>query len=124
MNDEKYVFRVAWSLTLLAVCILLFLAVFTGCTTAEARPSTWDQYCQKCHGVYGSGNTAMGKRLNLKDLKDSTITEDKVRVTIFNGKNKMPAFKSKLSSAEVDQLVEFVMNLRVASAKLKAANVE
>lgn len=112
MTRETKVVR--WFVVVMAIIYALGLVLYfsMGCSTAEARPSNWDTYCMKCHGVYGSGKTPLGQRLKVKDLKDSTLDEDQVRTIIFNGKNKMPSYSKKLSSAEVDQLVEFVMNLR------------
>jgi len=33
----------------------------------------WDKQCAKCHGKDGNGQTAMGKKLSIRDLSDAKV---------------------------------------------------
>jgi len=70
--------------------------------------------CTMCHGPDGSGNTPMGKKLGLLDLRAPTTqkqTDPQLVAVIENGKNKMPGQKGHLSKDELKQLVTFVRAL-------------
>jgi mono/diheme cytochrome c family protein len=73
----------------------------------------WAQNCASCHGKDGSGNTAMGKKLGVKDYtKDQGFSDAEAANTIKNGKGKMKAYKGKLSDADVKALVAYVRSLK------------
>lgn len=70
--------------------------------------------CVMCHGADGSGNTPMGKKLGLADLraKNTQSQADAQLVAIVeNGKGKMPGQKERLSKDEIRQLVTYIRNL-------------
>ena len=64
--------------------------------------------CASCHGPDGAGQTAIGKSLKIKDLKDAAD----VKNVTENGKGKMPAYKGKLSADELDAVVKYVQSLK------------
>ena len=66
--------------------------------------------CAMCHGADGSGNTPMGKKLELKDLKTSKLTDAEMIELVTKGKNKMPA--AKLSGAEIKEVVSYVRGMQ------------
>ena len=41
-------------------------------SAADAK-ANWDGQCTKCHGADGKGQTAMGKKLGLKDYTDAKV---------------------------------------------------
>ena len=74
--------------------------------------------CAMCHGADGSGNTPMGKRLNLKDLGSAEVqhlSDAEITQIIDDGKGdgavKMPAFKSRLKPEQVKDLVAHIRSL-------------
>jgi mono/diheme cytochrome c family protein len=74
--------------------------------------------CAMCHGADGSGNTPMGKKLNLKDLGSSEVqkmSDAEMKQLIENGGGsgtvKMPAFKSRLKPEQVQDLVAYIRSL-------------
>ena len=93
------------------------LALITGAllsfpVCAETAAKNWETHCAKCHGVDGKGQTTMGKKLKAKDYTDAKVQdafkdEDLLKITV-DGKEKMPAYKDKLSAAEAKDLVAFV----------------
>lgn len=50
---------------------ILALAATTVALSAADANEIWDKSCKKCHGADGKGQTAMGKKLELKDLTDA-----------------------------------------------------
>jgi cytochrome c6 len=69
--------------------------------------------CATCHSQNGIP-TAVGKSLNAPDLGSAPVqnqTNAQLQQIISNGKGNMPAFKDKLSTAEVDSLAAFVLTL-------------
>src|SRR5207302_9297500 len=69
--------------------------------------------CATCHSQNGTP-TAVGKSLNAPDLGSAPVqsqTKAQLQQIISNGKGNMPAFKDKLSEAEIDSLVAYVHTL-------------
>jgi cbb3-type cytochrome c oxidase subunit III len=67
--------------------------------------------CARCHGANGKG-TALGQSLDTPDLTDKDLqngmSNSRIRRVILNGDGSMPAFKAKLSAAEVTALTSYV----------------
>lgn len=64
--------------------------------------------CATCHGADGKGQNAMGKKMNLRDLGSAEVqkqTDQQFHDWTANGKGKMPAYKGKLTDAEITALV-------------------
>jgi cytochrome c6 len=71
--------------------------------------------CAPCHGPDGKGDTSMGKMLKVRDLSSADVqkqTNAELTAIIEDGKGKMPAYKGKLSSGEVKELVSFIRSLK------------
>jgi mono/diheme cytochrome c family protein len=85
---------------------------------ADATPDGAALYkakCAVCHGAGGSGQTAVGKSMRLKALGSPEVQRqnDQALIKIVEaGKGKMPAYKGKLSAAEVKQIVSYVKTFR------------
>ena len=93
---------------ILAIIIASSSAVFG----ADAA-ALWAQNCASCHGKDGSGNTAMGKKLGVKDYtREQGFSDAEAANVIKNGKGKMKAYKDKLSDADVKALVAYVRGLK------------
>ena len=77
--------------------------------------SAYNQSCAACHKEDGTGGKMMieGKSLNVEDLTSDKIkkfSDDKITGYIFNGVEDegMPAFKDKLSEAQIREIVDYV----------------
>jgi len=96
--------------------ILVFATIViasAGIGVAADAAANWSQLCASCHGKDGSGNTAMGKKLGVKDYsKDQGFSDAEAANVIKNGKGKMKAYKGKLSDADVKALVAYVRTLK------------
>src|SRR3982751_4305588 len=79
--------------TISAVAILTFLltvAVTSGRAPANATKGaeTYKTKCVACHGSDGGGNTPMGQRMKVRDLRSSEVqkqTDDELSAIITNG---------------------------------------
>ncbi len=95
-----------------SVIVAIVLASSGAAFGADAA-ALWAQNCASCHGKDGSGNTAMGKKLGVKDYtKDQGFSDAEATNIIANGKGKMKAYKGKLSDAVVKALVAYVRTLK------------
>jgi cytochrome c6 len=70
--------------------------------------------CASCHGLDGSGNTVMGKKLEVKDLRSAEaqkLTDAQMTTIIAKGKGKMPGNEKNFSAERIKQLVAYVREL-------------
>ena len=92
----------------IAACTLPTFAQNTGAATYTSK-------CQMCHGADGTGNTPAGKAMKVPSfLSPATVKEsnaDLIAVT-KNGKGKMPAYGSKLTDAEIKDVIAHVRTLQ------------
>ncbi len=61
--------------------------------------------CAPCHGASGGGG--VGAKLSGGKLVEQIPDPADQRLLIENGRNQMPAFNEKLSSAEIDAVVRY-----------------
>lgn len=98
---------------ILMIAIVLLSSV--GIASAEgAGKNIFTSKCSICHGPDGSGKTSMGKALNIADLHSATVqkmADGDLKNVITNGKNKMPAFKGKLTDAQIDDVIAYIRSL-------------
>ena len=71
----------------------------------------WADACARCHGANGSGRDNSGKPLpdagfDFTDSRKANKKKDSewIKVTM-DGKDKMPAFKDKMSQADVEKMI-------------------
>lgn len=102
--------------------IVLLFGVATSVTPVIAQrppnpPGLFAKHCAVCHGPQGTPNPAFAKK-KVRDLQDPAwqdgITDEKIAEVIREGvpKTMMAAHKDKLTSAEIDALVQFIRGLR------------
>jgi cytochrome c6 len=71
--------------------------------------------CAGCHGADGKGDTSMGKMFKLRDFGSVDVqkqTDAQLTDIITNGKEKMPAYKGKLTDDQIKQIVAFIRSLK------------
>ncbi|PYY04765.1 MAG: cytochrome C [Acidobacteria bacterium] len=69
--------------------------------------------CQGCHGADGKA-TAIGKKLGAKDFQDpdvAKLTEADLAKVTEEGKNKMPAYKGKLTEDQIKALAKYIKEM-------------
>ena len=83
------------------------------CHAADVN-EIWDKQCVSCHAKDGSGNTRMGKKVNVKDYRDPKVQaemkDDKAAQIIKDGikekgEERMKPYKEKLSDDEIKALI-------------------
>ncbi len=92
--------------------LALALAVLASAVVvrADEAASLYSQKCALCHGKDGKG-TPTGKKMGSKDLTTLKLSQEQVVNDIANGKGKMPAFKGKITDAQIDALAKYVTGL-------------
>ena len=89
--------------------LLFAAAVLLAASVASADgKATYGAKCVACHGADGKGQSAMAKKLGVKDLTASALTPAQMEDVVAKGKGKMTAFGAKLSPAEIKDVVAFV----------------
>lgn len=93
------------------------LASLTGFADDSGAQAIWDKQCKKCHGADGSGDTPLGKKMELKDYTDAASLAELSDEDLFNmTKNgvegtKMNGYGDKLSDDEIHQLVALMRGM-------------
>lgn len=100
--------------------VVLFLASI-GLTTAPTTASAplfdetlYKAKCAMCHGADGSGNTAMAKKLGIRDLRSEAVqsqSDAALLGIITKGKGKMPPYDKSLGADKCKELVAYVRKL-------------
>ncbi len=106
----KFFVRAAKTLFIFAVALPMLPAV----ARADDGAALFKTKCAACHGPDGKGETGMGKTLKLRDLSSDDVqkqTDAQLTDIIANGKNKMPAYKGKITDDQIKQLVGYIRDL-------------
>jgi len=100
------------SLLVLAAAISLAGSLSFAQSAGEA---TYKAKCQSCHGAAGTPNPGIAKAMGVKPFSDPDVKKlseaDMIKAT-SDGKGKMPAFKGKLSDAEIKDTVAYLRTLK------------
>ena len=103
----------------LSIIVCLAAGAFTS-RAADAKEN-WEKQCQKCHGADGKGETAMGKKLKIKDYTDAKVQaemkDEEILKIIKEGKKEgsktlMKAYADVLSEAEIKDLLAYVRKFK------------
>ncbi len=95
----------------LAAVILMAGAVGFAQSSGEA---TYKAKCQSCHGAEGMPNPGIAKAMGVKPVSDPSVksmSEAQMIAVTTNGKNKMPAYKGKLTDAQIKDSVDYFRSL-------------
>jgi mono/diheme cytochrome c family protein len=96
---------------------IAFLTLGAAAAFAADAPGAVEIYktkCASCHGPDGAGQTPAGKAMKVRDLRSAEVQKESdadLLKSISDGKGKMPAYKSKLSVADVASLVAYIRGL-------------
>ena len=75
--------------------------------------ANYAKHCEACHGPEATGGLVKvdNKQIKVPSLKSDHAlkhTDDKITKMITNGEEEMPAFKDKMSAAEIQDMVRYV----------------
>jgi mono/diheme cytochrome c family protein len=79
-------------------------------SAAQSAADNYKAKCAMCHGADGSKSMMGAKPLNgaeVQGMSDADLTG-----AIVNGKGKMPAYKGKLTDAQIKDLVAYIRTLK------------
>jgi mono/diheme cytochrome c family protein len=94
--------------------IAVFAATAFSTRAATAGDETFKAKCVGCHGADGSGDTAMGKKFKLRDLRSADVQKQSdadLQSVIEKGKPPMPAYAKTLDTAKVQELVAYIRSI-------------
>ena len=97
------------------LCMVALLATaFAVPVFAQSGESTFKAKCAMCHGADGLATGPMGKMMNIPSVKSPDfrkLTESEMIADTTNGKAKMPAYKGKLTDAQIREVVAYMRSL-------------
>ena len=103
---------------LIKSCLLIFVFALVLPAFSVAADSGGDLFatkCAACHSKDGSGSTAMGKSMKLRDLGSADVqkqSDKELTEIVTKGKGKMPSYTGKLTDAQITDLVKFIRTLK------------
>jgi mono/diheme cytochrome c family protein len=103
-----------WLQRIALLCFVLAL-VLPPIATAQSAADLYKSKCQACHGPGGVPSDGMAKSMGIKPLGGADVqgmSDSDLTGSITNGKGKMPAFKGKLTDAQIKDLVGYVRGLK------------
>lgn len=81
---------------------------------AQSGEATFKSKCAMCHGADGLATSPMAKAMSVPSVKSEMfmkLSESEMVTATTNGKGKMPAYKGKLSDAEIKDVVAYMRSL-------------
>ena len=102
------------NLNLRILAVFCLAASISSPVFAQGGADTYKAKCVICHDADGLGSTSVGKSLKIVSFKDPAVVKSSnaaLETIIKNGKNKMPAFGSSLSDAQIVAVVEYIRTL-------------
>ncbi len=120
-DSQKFGAALAAILVLFAIVILSTesrtqASVESSSASSSDARTTFDAKCAKCHGKDGRAKGLLSKAKGTRNLTDAKwqedVSDERVFNSISNGRGKMPAFKKKLSEADINALVAYVRGLK------------
>ena len=100
--------------TLLVTVAVAIVTLWGTALVAQDVAGLYKGKCSACHGADGKGDTAMGKKMSLRDLASPDVqkmSDDELTAVIADGKDKMPSYKKSLKPEQIKDLVGFIRSL-------------
>jgi cytochrome c6 len=97
-------------IAVIEVILMLSLPGFS----QEANEALFKSKCAVCHGADASGRTTMGNKLKVPDLRTAETrkkSDADLKHVIAKGKDKMPAYETKLTAFQIDGLLAYIQGL-------------
>jgi mono/diheme cytochrome c family protein len=94
----------------MAGLVLLAVSAVAPVLAQDSGADVYKAKCQSCHGATGLADSGAGKAMKVKPATDPDVkkmTLDEMIAVTTNGQGKMPAYKGKLTDAQIKASVEF-----------------
>jgi mono/diheme cytochrome c family protein len=100
-------------LALLSIGAILVCSMLAGTLSAQTAEDLYNKKCAVCHAKDGSGNTAKGKKVHVKDVHDNMKDSEAVMIKVVtDGKgDDMDSYKSQFTADQIKALVEYYRSL-------------
>ena len=98
-----------------ALVVTSILAIPTYGHAKDDTAALYKSKCQVCHGPDGKGETPAGKKVGAKDLHSPEVakmSDAALFDTVKKGRQKMPAYRNKLTDAQIKALVQYARSLK------------
>lgn len=96
---------------IISVMVLSLVVAMAVPAVAEDAAALYKSKCQVCHGPDGKGSAA-GQKMGAKPFSEVKASDKELVEITQNGKNKMPAYKDKLTEEQINELVKYVRTLK------------
>jgi len=93
----------------LTLAAVLFGAAYV-CFAQSEGATVYKTKCSMCHGLQGTPNPGIAKNMGTRAASDPAVkamTQAQMIAETTDGKGKMPAFKGKLTAAQIKDSVDF-----------------
>lgn len=101
--------RISWLQRIALFSFILALAL-PQLAAAQSAADNYKAKCAGCHGADGSKSMMGAKPLNGADVQ--AMSDADLNAAITDGKGKMPAYKGKLTDAQISDLVKYIRTLK------------
>jgi mono/diheme cytochrome c family protein len=111
----KKVIATTASVSTLALMILFQTSSQAMVSPAEDGAGLYKAKCAMCHAADGSGSTAAGKSMKVRDLRSAEVqgqTDEQLYGIIASGKGKMPAYEKTIGADSCKALVAYIRTLK------------
>ena len=91
----------------------LVSCVLAGTLFAQSADELYNKKCAVCHAKDGSGNTAKGKKVHVKDVHENMKGSEAAMIKVVtDGKgDDMDSYKSEFTPEQIKALVEYYRSL-------------
>ncbi len=111
---RKWAVATWWTAAAPLLLILFLISLCASGPLADNGQSAYKAKCAICHGADGSGNTAMGKKMKIRDLRSPDVQNQSDALLsdiIARGKGKMPGFEKSLGRDKIREVVAYIREL-------------
>lgn len=100
-------------LKVLSVAAVLAMVAALGAAHASDGKALYDAKCAMCHGKDGVAKPMAKGSLNFNSEEfQKSMDAAAIAKTATDGKNKMPAYKGKLTDEDIQAIAEYVKTLK------------
>lgn len=129
MNLEKAVLFFGLAVGATSFALMASVAPPAIASAGDAAPrdpqALWDKLCKSCHGADGKGVATKAATLKIDPVllnlgREGTdkLTREELKTIVLDGKEKMPAYKTKVKPEEIDALVELAETIAAGARKM------
>ena len=99
----------------MAFSLMMLVAAASQSLLAEPNSAAdFKAKCAGCHGTNGGGDTVMGKKFTVRDLRSAVVqkqSDEDIQEIITKGKGHMPAFGKTLDGATIHSMVAYIRGI-------------